>query len=172
MKWFKHDTDARNDLKIKLLKKEFGAEGYGVYFQLIEVIGEYIERDNLDEWGFVEPIHTIETLADESGVTPDKLRAILIFCNKIGLLEKRDGRLYCKKVEKRLDEYMQKLISKKADKPKNKRVPTKSRQTPVIDEIRRDEIRRDAVAQNVSQKFENAPSLGKRYREVLKGKSL
>lgn len=118
MRWLKHDTNARNDLKIKLLKKKFGAEGYGVYFQLLEIIGEYIEKDNLDEWGMVNKFHTIETLAEECGVTPEKLREILSFCNEKELLQKKNNRLYCEKILDRLDEYAERI---KAQKPKKKK---------------------------------------------------
>ena len=33
MKWFKHDTDASNDAKLKKLILKYGAEGYAIYFQ-------------------------------------------------------------------------------------------------------------------------------------------
>lgn len=108
MKWFKHDTSARNDTKIKLLKKKFGAEGYGVYFQMLEIVGENVKDNNRDEWGFVESIHTVETLSDESGVSPDKLRQMFSYMNEIGLLYKIDGRLCAPKILTRLDEYANK----------------------------------------------------------------
>lgn len=107
MKWFKHDTNARNDTKLKLLKKKFGAEGYGVYFQLLEIIGENVKDNNHNEWAFVEEIHTIETLADESGVSPDKLRKQLNYMNELGLVFKINGKLCCPKILRRLDEFSQ-----------------------------------------------------------------
>jgi DNA-binding transcriptional regulator YhcF (GntR family) len=109
MKWFKHDTDARHDPKVRALKRKFGIEGYGIYFQLVEIIGENIEKDNYKEWGYVQNIYTVESLAEECGVSPDKLRSVLAYCDEIGLFEQKNGKLYCKNVKKRLDEYSQKI---------------------------------------------------------------
>jgi hypothetical protein len=108
MKWFKHDCSARNDTKLKLLKKKFKAEGYGIYFQLIEIIGENVKDNNKDDWGFVESIHNLDTLADECGVSRDKLGTVLEYCNEIGLLYKLDNRLCAPKILLRLDEYASK----------------------------------------------------------------
>lgn len=119
MKWFEHATDARNDVKIKLLKAKFGAEGYGVYFQLLEVIAENIKNNNFDEWGLVDELHSIDTLAIESGVGPDKLRTILNYCNEIKLLLRIDGRLACPQLLDRVDEYAKRYV-KSADITKRK----------------------------------------------------
>ncbi len=127
MKWLKHDTTARNDTRIKLLKRAFGAEGYGVYFQLLEIVGENIKEKNHEDWAFVENVHTVETLADEVGVTPDKLRTMLEYCNEIGLVYKINGRLCIPKILGRLDEYARK---RKGDFDVEKRQKELSRQTP------------------------------------------
>ncbi len=136
MKWFEHATDARNDVKIKLLKAKFGAEGYGVYFQLLEVIAENIKNTNFEEWGLVDDLHSVDTLAMESGVSPDKLRSILSYCNEIKLLQRIDGRLACPQLLDRVDEYAKRYV-KAVDIAKRKQylqsqlegVPTMSRQT-------------------------------------------
>lgn len=122
MRWLKHDTDARNDVRIKLLKKKFGAEAYGVYFQLLEIIGEHIENDNIQDWGKVDKFHTTETLAEECGVTQDKMRAILLYCNQLGIFEKKDGTLYCEKIKSRLDDYAERI--KRHDSKKVSEVST------------------------------------------------
>ena len=36
--WFKHDVDARNDEKIIKLRMDLGAEGYGIYFMILELL--------------------------------------------------------------------------------------------------------------------------------------
>lgn len=108
MQWFKHDTNARNDIKIKLLKQKHGAEGYGVYFQLVEIIGENCKSENISQWGFVEAAHTVETLAIECGVSPDILRTVLKTCDEVGLFSQKKGKLYCKSIKKRLDDYARK----------------------------------------------------------------
>jgi DNA-binding transcriptional regulator YhcF (GntR family) len=107
MKWFKHDANARHDTKIKLLKKKYGAEGYGIYFQLLEIVAENIKDNNQNEWSFVEEIHTVETLADESGVSPDRLRKLLRYMNELGLIYHIDHKLCAPKILRRLDEFSQ-----------------------------------------------------------------
>lgn len=170
MKWFKHDTDARNDIKIKLLKQRHGAEGYGVYFQLVEIIGDNFDTNNTKEWGFVESSHTIETLAIECGVSPDKLRTILQTCDEIGLFSQKKGKLYCKSIKKRIDEYTRKAqkSSSEVSGHTTDNVPTVSGKKRT-DKKRKEKTR---VRADVSLIEKNAPSLGKRYREVLAGKTL
>lgn len=41
--FFSHDCNARNDPKILALRSIYGAEGYGVYFMLIEILREQPE---------------------------------------------------------------------------------------------------------------------------------
>lgn len=43
MKWFKHDSGAHNDEKVRDLIHEFGCEGYGVYMIILELIAEKID---------------------------------------------------------------------------------------------------------------------------------
>ena len=47
--YFNHDCDARNDEKLIALRIRYGAEGYGVYFMLIEMLqaapGCVLEKD-------------------------------------------------------------------------------------------------------------------------------
>ena len=124
MKWFKHDVNARNDIKLRLLKKKFGLEGYGVYFSLLEIIGEFAEKDNVEEWGYVSKLHTTETLAEEIGTTPEKLEEVFQYCNELELFTQKNKRLYCEKILTRLDEYATKI------KQQHDRVGTKSRQSP------------------------------------------
>jgi hypothetical protein len=45
MKWFKHDSGAHNDEKIRDLIHEFGCEGYGVYMIILELIAEKIDAN-------------------------------------------------------------------------------------------------------------------------------
>jgi hypothetical protein len=37
-RYFKHDTNARSDLKILKLRKKYGANGYGIFFMLLELL--------------------------------------------------------------------------------------------------------------------------------------
>lgn len=41
--FFSHDCNARNDPKILALRSVYGAEGYGVYFMLVEILREQVD---------------------------------------------------------------------------------------------------------------------------------
>lgn len=105
MQWLKEDTNERNKIHSRLIRTKFGAEGYGIYKSLREVIAENVLPDNIDDWGHVNPLHTIETLAQECSVTPERLREFLEFCNEKKIFEKHKERLYCKDILNRLDDY-------------------------------------------------------------------
>jgi hypothetical protein len=46
MKWFKHYTDASDDEFIAELEDEFGWEGYGRWWKLLEIIGQNMSGEN------------------------------------------------------------------------------------------------------------------------------
>ena len=155
MKWYKHDTDAKEDVKIKLLEKEHGLIGYAVYFKTLEIIGKSIDVNNIDDWGFVEPAHTMETLAESVGIELPEYRKIIETCDRLGLFAQIKGRLYCEKILFRLDEYATKILAKpKLQKLINQRkklsgqtpdkLPTMSGQCRArLDKIRIDKNRED-----------------------------
>lgn len=45
--FFSHDCNARNDPKILALRSVYGAEGYGVYFMLVEILREQPEYSSI-----------------------------------------------------------------------------------------------------------------------------
>ena len=44
MKWFKHETDAKDSEKLKAIIDEFGFEGYGRWFRIMEIIAEKMDE--------------------------------------------------------------------------------------------------------------------------------
>ena len=38
--YFSHDSNARHDPRIIKLRRQYGAEGYGVFFMLVEILRE------------------------------------------------------------------------------------------------------------------------------------
>jgi len=60
MKWFKHDSDASSDAKIKKLVIRHGAIGYAVYFHCLELIAGNVSNDNIT----FELEHDSEIIAD------------------------------------------------------------------------------------------------------------
>lgn len=112
MKWFEHHTDDRDKAHSKIIRANFGAEGYGIYMMLLEVIGQNVLETNQDEWGCVAEIHDISSLAKECSVSPQKLRRFLEFCNKKNIFLKKSEKLYTDLMLKRLDIYAKRIKSK------------------------------------------------------------
>jgi hypothetical protein len=75
--YFPHDYSARNDQKVLQLRYKLGAEGYGVYWMLLETMAEdttgYIQKDD------------IGGLSLGYGVAIETLQKTLDVCAQIGL---------------------------------------------------------------------------------------
>jgi hypothetical protein len=135
MKYFKHHTDAGFNKKINRLKRAYKAEGYGIYFQIIELIGHDLNADNFEDWGFLPKDYQDDMayLSDVVMTDPKTLKEVIDFCYQIDLFEKRGDRLYCQRVLDEADEYTQRLINtmkkKAAEAPPPKKNQKKSQPT-------------------------------------------
>ena len=106
MKWFKHDTDASTDAKIKKLLIRHGATGYAIYFHCLELIANDITESNLT----FELEHDSEIIADNLKIkgTADKsgikiVEEIMHYIVSLKLFEDINGKIFCFKLLKRLD---------------------------------------------------------------------
>lgn len=138
MKWFKHDSDASIDAKLKKVRLKYGMEGYGVYWFCLEMIARGVERHNLT----FELEHDAEIIADDTGIHPEVISEMMAYMCNLNLFESNlDGKITCLKMATRTDEYTAKLIKTKGV------VPTLSGQSPdtigtksvLIEEKRREE---------------------------------
>ena len=109
MQWFKHDTDAANDAKIKKLVMRYGADGYAIYFHCIELIAGNVSEHNIT----FELEHDAEIIADNlkiqgtSDTSPvDRVNQIMRYIVSLGLFEENNGHIFCYKILKRLDSSM------------------------------------------------------------------
>ena len=109
MKWFKHDSDASSDAKIKKLVIRHGAIGYAVYFHCLELIAGNVSNDNIT----FELEHDSEIIADNLRIkgTAEKsgvqvVEEIMHYIVQLKLFENHDGRITCFKMIKRLDSSM------------------------------------------------------------------
>ncbi len=147
MKWFKHDSDASNDAKLKKLRIKYGAQGYGIYWYCLELIARNVEKHNLT----FELEHDAEIIADDFKLSSDLVQHIMSFMVDIGLFENTTGVITCLKMATRTDEYTQKLIQSNKKSPDN--IPTLSGDNPkksvLIEEKRREEIRTE---ENITDK--------------------
>lgn len=147
MKWFKHDSDASNDAKLKKLRLKYGAQGYGIYWYCLELIARNVEKHNLT----FELEHDAELIADDFKLSPEIVQHIMTYMVELGLFENTDGIITCLKMATRTDEYTQKIINEN-----NKLLL--SRQTPdsvttiseLIEEKRTEEKRKITIPNNFS----------------------
>jgi hypothetical protein len=106
MKWFKHDSDASNDAKLKKLRLKYGAQGYGIYWYCLELIARNVEKHNLT----FELEHDAELIADDFKLSTELVQHIMTFMVEIGLFENTKGIITCLKMATRADEYTQQII--------------------------------------------------------------
>jgi hypothetical protein len=96
--YFSHDTEMRNDIKIKALRRKFSHLGYSVWNMLLELLttNEYFEY----EWNEMG----IELLAPDFDCDADDIKSIVDYCIKLNLLQITNGYLHCEKLTIRLEE--------------------------------------------------------------------
>lgn len=109
MQWFKHDTDAITDAKIKKLVIRYGADGYAIYFHCIELIAGSVSEHNIT----FELEHDAEIIADNLKIqgtsdtsAVDRVNQIMRYIISLGLFEENNGHIFCFKILKRLDTSM------------------------------------------------------------------
>ena len=106
MDYFSHDSDMRNDVKIKALRRKFSHNGYAVWNYILEVL---TNADELRiEWNDFEK----ELYAAEFDVEIEDLNLIVDYCVKLGLLQITDSYLFCAKHKERLSFALSKKVAK------------------------------------------------------------
>jgi|LakMenE01Jun11ns_1017448.scaffolds.fasta_scaffold9954161_6 hypothetical protein len=88
--YFRHDYNARNDDKVLELRSKFGAEGYGVFWMIVETMAE-------NEDGGVKA-SLIGGLSLGYGVAKDRLLEVILYCLEIGLFYEESGCYYSKRL--------------------------------------------------------------------------
>ncbi len=86
MKWFKHMTDAGNDEKLALLKAEFGYEGIGLYWHIIEIIASQMKPETCHT--YVE--YPAITWRQLTGLSTKKFAKLAEVMSDIGLFSFED----------------------------------------------------------------------------------
>lgn len=100
MKWFKHDSNAHVDAKLKKVKHKYGIVGYGLYWYCVELIAMSIDRSNIS----FELEEDAEIIAMEWNLDQLKVQEIMEYMVALKLFENADGRITCFKLAKRLDD--------------------------------------------------------------------
>jgi hypothetical protein len=124
MKWFKHDTNTFSNPQVEMLKEKHGVAGYGVYFQLVELIAGAIDKDNINDWGYLPEVYSIEYLAKKFAVDFDLLQQILETCFSLNLIQKKENKFFCEQVLEKCDEFTEKVKRTLSGANQNKIEPT------------------------------------------------
>ena len=105
MRFFSHDVDMRNDLKIRGLRREFGNEGYAVWCYLLEVLTDTedlcIDIDNM-----------AGLLSADFDIDRERLTGIVGYCLQVGLFVKDGSLLYSKRHRERIMGVIDKAMEK------------------------------------------------------------
>lgn len=81
MKWFKHQSTARNDERIARLEDKCGLEGYGFYFKLLEIVAEVI--DSTDRCAVT---YSISRWGRQTNISTKKFLFLAQCCHDVGLM--------------------------------------------------------------------------------------
>lgn len=94
--WFKHDYNARNDEKILELRSICGAEGYGIYWMIVESMADSSNGGiNASLMG---------GLSGGYGVLKPRLIEIISCCIEVGLFHEKDGYYFSNRMLKHKEE--------------------------------------------------------------------
>lgn len=102
MRWFKHEADARNSLKLRKVRRKYGADGYAIYWFCLEAIAYEVDKDNLT----FELKEDAETIGFELSIQEKRAEEIMMYMIEIGLFESSRNTITCLKLAERLDKTM------------------------------------------------------------------
>jgi hypothetical protein len=115
MKWFKHDSNAGSDAKLRKLRLKYGAQGYGIYWYCLELIARNVEKHNLT----FELEHDADLIAEDFKLSGELVQEMMTYMVNLGLFENSHGVITCLKMASRTDEYTQQLMREVKKYPEN-----------------------------------------------------
>lgn len=102
MLWFKHRSDARNSLKLRKVRRKYGADGYAIYWFCLEAIAYDVDKDNLT----FELKEDAETIGFELTIQESRVMEIMEYMVKVGLFESSANMITCMKLAESMDKSM------------------------------------------------------------------
>ena len=93
--YFSHDSDMRDDPKIKTLRRKYGLEGYAIWSMLLEVLTDS------ERFKYKNDDLSMEILAGDFDINKQKLIEIINYLVKLELLNNGDNYLECNQLTKR-----------------------------------------------------------------------
>jgi len=100
MKWFKHDSNAHTDTKLKKLRHKYGIQGYGLYWYCLELIAGKISKENIT----FNLEDDAETISVDWNLDQLKVQEIMQYMCDLALFDNNNGSITCLKLAKRLDD--------------------------------------------------------------------
>ena len=100
--YFSHDSDMRNDPKLKALRRKFGIQGYAIWNMMLEILtdSDFFEY----EWTDLN----IELLSGDFDVEPELLKEIIDYCIRLKLLQKEENLIFSEKMKQRFETLLSK----------------------------------------------------------------
>ncbi len=100
--YFSHDSDMRNDPKVKALRRKYGIQGYALWSMILEVLtdADYFEY----EWSDLN----IELLAGDFDIEPDDLKEFVEYCISLKLIQKKGEMIFSEKMKERFESLLNK----------------------------------------------------------------
>ena len=100
MIWFRHDSAAHRDAKMKKLKRRYGITGYGLYWYCLELVAGNVNKNNIT----FEIEDDCEDIAHEWSLDRVTVSEIMAYMVELKLFESNDNRVTCLKMAHRLDD--------------------------------------------------------------------
>jgi hypothetical protein len=100
VKWFKHDSDANADAKLKKLRHKHGITGFGLYWYCLELIAGTVDKTNIK----FELEEDFETIAKEWGLDEVTVLDVISYMVELELFENNGKSITCFKLALRLDD--------------------------------------------------------------------
>ncbi len=102
MKWFKHQSDARNSLKLRKVRRKYGGDGYAIYWFCLEAIAYDVDKDNLT----FDLKEDSETIGFELNIQEKRVEEVIRYMVEIGLFESSNNVITCLKLAESIDKSM------------------------------------------------------------------
>jgi hypothetical protein len=150
MQWFKHNSDARNSLKLRKVRRKYGADGYAIYWFCLEAIAHDVDKDNLT-FNLKEDS---ETIGFELAIQEKRVDEIMRYMIDIGLFESSNNVITCLKLAERLDKSMtnspkmRKWLGDKGSEQVSKSVMTLSDNVSTCHELEENRIDKIRIEEN------------------------
>lgn len=122
--WFKHDSNARHDIKIQYLRSVHGNSGYGIFWMIVEIM-----RDSQNYKIKYGDIKTNVALARETDMPFNDIQKFIDFCIEAELFETDGDYFWSKSLLKRLDKFEERkrqnhINGTKGGRPRKEQIET------------------------------------------------